>query len=295
MKKKYSGVMNQPGPAVSVRVAIFLLALIASVFLNGCGGGSGGGNSGDNNNNPTYKSLGVGVTIQSSSDPKTQSMSYQATGFDWKRIDLPLNAPRVQMAPVFRMTDFSSSAGLDPAKNIYLILLAWDKVDGAGHYQVFYQGNKVWDSDTFDTIADGAFDKDNPQAYLDFDDELKTGTLAAGEYQFEIKALDGNTVIAELPKVNASLGVYLQAIPEIGDFNVTKPNLTWNAITNTTEYRISFNGVNTATVGSSTLSYDVGQKLTASATYYRVWIDARYSEANGNPVEIARGRGGLSY
>lgn len=292
MKKKYSGV-NQPGLAVSVRVIIFLLALIASIFLNGCGGGSGGGNNGDDN--PTYKSLGVGVTIQSSSDSKMQSMSYQATGFGWKRIDLSLNAPKAQMVPVFRTADSSNSAGIDPTKNIYLMLLAWDKVDRAGHYQVFYQGNKVWDSDTFDIIADGAFDKENPQAYLDFDDELKTVTLAAGPYQFEIKALDGNTVIAELPKVNASLGVYLQAIPEISDFNVTKPDLKWSAITNTIEYRISFNGVNTATVGYSTLSYDVMQKLTASATYYRVWIDARYLDANGNPVEITRGRGGFTY
>ncbi len=192
------------------------------------------------------------------------------------------------MVPVLR----ASSSGMDLKNYICFILLAWDKVSGAGHYQVFYQGSKVWDSVTVNT-ADPAFKPESPQAYLDLDGELKDTITTSGRYEFQIMALNGDTIIKELPRVTASLGLNLQSIPQI---NFSLPNLTWSTVTNANEYRISFNGVNADTVNGSTVSYNVSAKLaTPPQQTYEVWVDARYSDGNGNPVEINRGIGGFSY
>ncbi|HBE78073.1 MAG TPA: hypothetical protein DDW65_09890 [Firmicutes bacterium] len=279
--------------AVSSRIAILIVLSMICVPLNGCGSGGGGGT-------PDYQSLGVGMIIQSQSDPGSTNSTMSSKAFskpvcNWKRVELNLKAPRVQrVTPLLRTADFTQSSNIDLTKYTCLFILAWDKVQGANHYKIFYQRNEVWDSNTYDKSADGDFPADRPQAYLDFDDELKDVTPAAGSYQFEIKALSGNNVIAELPVVTASLGMYIQSVPQM---SFTSPNLTWDIITNATEYRITFdeNNNNAVTVDGSiisgtTMSYNVGTKFgTPQLKSHDVWLDARYEDINGNPLEVSRG------
>lgn len=261
---------------------IGLIIMIAS--LAGCGGGG---------STPVYKVHGVGVIIESKSSSSISSIS-KSSYFNpaWKRIDLSLDSfTGVQSQPAlgFRAASVTDA---DLSSNVSFILLTWDVVSGAGHYQVFYQDNMVWDSDN-ENIADPTFIPSNPQAYLDLDGELSGKITTAGQYEFQIVALQGSTVIVGLPKVTASLGMVLETFP--GNVSFASPNLTWDAVTAVSEYKITFNRGDGFIVNNSTPSYNVGTVLTEASQYYEVWVDARYLDSGGNLVEMTRVIDGFTY
>lgn len=271
---------------------LIITVLVIGIFLTGCGGS----NKGDGNPPPGVinNAIGVGVIIQSRSTMTFSSFNGHPAGVTWKKVDLAPGTGGVQAVPLARQR--YQAAAFDLTDKLALILLAWEKVAGAGHYQVFYQGIKVWDSATVDITKDPAFEANTPQAYLDSDDngELSGIITGAGQYPFQIKALSGNAVIAQA-SVTASLGVHLQSLPANIVFN--DPNLTWNPVTKANEYRINFklageDTVTRATVDGGIVSCDVSVVLELSNPLksYEVYVDARYLES-GNPVEISRGIG----
>ncbi len=298
MMKKNVGVRRRES-GVAVRAGKIIYGLIIAAHLGitlaGCGGSSGGGKKSPSSTPGVINNtIGVGVIMQSRSTMTFSSFNGHPTGTAWKKIDLAPGTGGVREVPLARQT--YRAAALDLTDKLALILLVWEKVAGAGHYQVFYQGNKVWDSATVDITKDPAFETNNPQAYLDSDDngELSGIITGTGQYSFQIKALSGNAVIAQA-SVTASLGIHLQSLP--ANIGFSNPNLTWDPVTSVNEYRINFklageDTVTKATVESGTVSYNVSLTLGASTggRYYDVYFDARYLEG-GNPVEISRGIG----
>ena len=213
----------------------------------------------------------------------------------WKRIDLSLdNVTRAQNQSTLGFREASVNAAI-LSSNVSFIFLTWDVVSGADQYQVLYQDNIVWDSNTVVPDIDPAFVLSNPQAYLDLDEELSDKITMAGQYEFQIVALKGSAIIARLPKVTASLGMSLETLPSSVSF--TSPNLTWNAVTAASEYKVTFNGGDGFKVNKSTTSYNVGTVLTAvsSENHYEVWVDARYLDGGGKLVEITRGISEFDY
>ncbi len=273
--------------------------LLMGVLLAGCGGGSGGSNP------LTYRALGVGVIIQGPSNPGSFSISsygaFRKPDVYLKWIDLASGCPqpRVQSALVFQAAAVSKEF---LEENTALILLAWDKVNGADHYHIYYGSQVVWESDKVDSGEDpGGFNPNNPQAYLDLGYELSGKVSTAGEYRFQIIAVNsGDTEGTRLPEVSASLGMVLGKIPQ--NISYANPNLTWDSIDNADEYKITiFDGDEYETSEfiypdiTRTNSFNLSAIGLNNGVRYNVWVDVRSLDSLGNVKEIIRGIGWFNY
>lgn len=309
MMKRDSGVGSQKSVvAVSLGKSVFGLiftVLVMGLVLTGCGGGGGGKKKDDKTNPPNYKAMGVGVIIQGQSNTGSLSVgsygTFRKLDIYRKWIDLAPGGPqpRVQSTLVFRATAVSKEFLED---NTALILLAWDKVSGADHYHIYYGSAKVWESDKVDAGKDpGGFNPNNPMAYLDLDHELIGKISTAGEYRFQIVAVNaGDTEVTRLSEVSASLGMVLGQIPQNIKYN--NPNLTWDNIANAHEYKMTiFNedqyelSTFIYPVITRNASYDISSITDINHGHYNVWVDARYLDSLGNVKEIIRGIGGFDY
>ncbi len=293
---------REPGLAVSSSHSIpglIFSALLMGVLLAGCGGGGGGPNP------PTYRALGVGVIIQGQNNIGSFSIgSYGAfTKPDiyrkWINLAPGCSQPRIQSESVFWAAAVSDQFLKD---NTALILLAWDKVNGADHYHIYYGSRMVWESDKVDSGEDpGGFNPNNPQVYLDLDYELKEYIIQAGVYKFQIVAVNsGDIEGTRLPEVSASLGMVLGMIPQ--NISYANPNLTWDSIDYADEYKITiFDGDEYETSEfiypdiTHTNSYNISAIGLNNGVRYNVWVDARSLDSLGNLKEIIRGIGWFDY
>jgi hypothetical protein len=265
------------------------------VLLSGCGGGGGGSTP------PAFSNvIGIGVVMQSSSSIGIESIGgNRSVDPALKEIVLPPNSFRAQQAENFKSNAFkiASMSTTLLTGNPAFIYLQWDPVSGANDYQVSYQGNTVWDSDTThphgSQSGDPAFNPAAPKAYLDLDQELNKLISSPDVYTFQITALNGTTTIA-LATVTASLGMYLENYPGNIGYTQGTAQLTWDVVSKASGYHIR------AYLEDWTKKLDSGSTLVTgspytftgltSGTYYNVTVDAQYlDDGSSTPLEITRG------
>ncbi len=281
--------------AMKVFLPICIL-VIGVLSLAGCGGGGGSKPA------TVYQAMGTGVIMQSKSYETAgliKSASFMPINASLKQLDLTARGFRAQTVGTIRATAAVTADFL--SKNVTYIFLTWDKVPNATHYQISYNGNKVWDSSSVSS-SDPAFSLADPQAYLDLDGELSMIT-AAGTYSFQINALNGDAVVYQFSTVSASLGMTLGNFPTDITYASGTQQLAWTGVTGANGYRVRIYSDSTyttrlydsgATLISGT-SYSLAGKGLTTGTYYGVIVDAIALDGSGRALEITRGIGGLTY
>jgi hypothetical protein len=264
-----------------------ILCAFLAVSLAGCGGGGGSSSSG-----PAYSVTGVGVIMESRLGESSGDMTINS---ELKRISLPVSGAVAQSNGSLQTASVSDSF---LASHVAYIYLTWDAVSSADHYQVTYNGTKVWDS-TDPHPADPIYSATAPEAYLDLDKELAGTITSAGQYAFQVLALSGTTVVATLPSVNVSLGRLLENYPT--GISYASGSLSWTGVDNASGYRVLvFDSSNTLKADSgstllTTLSYSLPGSGLTSGTYYKVIVNALAVGSSGTTVEITRGVTGFTY
>ncbi len=271
-----------------------IISALLVITLAGCGGG------GTPTPTPTPEvinnAIGVGVVMQSRISIMA---SIGSSSSAWKSIVLPSNGVySYKPARLLRITGANTTF---PTGSFAFIYLKWDPVNSATHYQVTYQGNPVWDSNTTYS-GDPAFIAANPQAYLNLDNQLANKITAPGNYQFQVNALNGSAVVAQSVVITVSLGMLLDNYPVMTatSYNSSTHQLSWTGVTNANGYRVQvYNNDWNLVVDSdsSTLITDNFYTISGltSNTHYNVLVDAWVLDGSGNPVEIYRGISGFTY
>ena len=183
--------------------------------------------------------------------------------------------------------------------------LNWTKVSGATKYTincVELENAEIWNTETVNPNNDGTFNWNNPEAYMDLDEELPM-IHEGGKYSFKIVAWNGATIIHEFPAVTVSLGEVLKSYPEHIQYNAETQTLSWETVNEARGYRVTvyadsnyqekrFNS------GADLLkmdSYSLAGKGLSTGSYYSVIVDAVAVDQTGRTVEITRGVSGFNF
>jgi hypothetical protein len=289
---------------MKVTIGLFLTVLTA-LSLTGCGGGGGH----DDSTPPTPPTsinsiMGIGVIAQGKGGAVNSiapnAVGISSTSPNWKRLDVPLVNQSGQTSQSDKLLASRVNSIAVTGDNVYsYIYLSWNAVSGANSYQVLYNGNTVW--------ASGDSHPNDPKdgstiAYLDLDDELAGKITAAGSYQFQVKALNSGASVIAAGTLTVSLGVKLGDYPKNISYVSGTHQLSWTGVSGANGYRVKLY----SDAGYKNLSHDSGAKpLLTGASYdltgkvssgfYYGTIDAWATDANGSPLEIARGISGLTY
>jgi hypothetical protein len=268
-----------------------LSLLILFTFLSGSLAGCGGGGS-STTITAAGAVTGIGVIMESRLNEAGGGSNINS---EWKRIVLPVKGVTAAVGGTVSTASVSDSF---LSSHVAYIFLNWEPVSSASHYKVAYNGTTVWDSDDTNS-ADPSYDKTDPQAYLDLDDELSGKISSAGQYTFQVTALNGTTTVATYTAVTVSLGRLLENYPT--GISYASGSLSWTGVTAASGYRVRiYDGSNILRADSgatllTTLSHSLASAGLSSGTYYNVFIDAQALNSSETPVEITRGVSGFTY
>lgn len=245
-----------------------------------------------------YQITGIGVILQS----MTTTLQNQTTGNQYSAINQQVEemdwANLAREDSLYSITEKSLEKNMEKAdliNKIALILIKWKPIQQVISYKIKYNNQEIWNSKNLNENVDPAFNSDEPEAYLDLNDELAGKITETGSYQFQIIGVKNSGEI-KLPVINTSLGQMTDNYPDNINYDENSGILNWqlNNEPNNVSYRVSI-AEDYANIAIGNFKYQT-DKISANEVSINgqlekgdyIVIDA-FAYDNGWLVEMSRG------